>query len=405
MPSPSAERCDAEGARLGHVFARALVCLWVIGLCGGCTYARALYFNVPDLSSPSNFDNRVVHASRPPSELPTNNEGMSRLPVRLPPGDEDSYDSVGDFLAANGTRAILVVRDDHIVYERYFGGTNANTELPSFSVSKTFAALLIGCAVRDGLIESMDDAMIRYVPELAEKPGYDKISLDHLLRMTSGIDFDEESPAAARLYYTRSLRDEMFSYGVRWPAGSRYAYASVNIELLWEALQRRLGGETVAHYFERRVWGPIGAEYDASWSLDSASSGIEKLFAGFNARVRDQARLGLLFLHHGRLNGHTIVDPQWIDRSLAPDQVAGVVRTSDGWVQRASYQWFWTRDHRAYFAKGYNGQYVFVVPAQNTVIVRFGDGYGEVDWPELFLRIADNDPSASVPLVDPSFTR
>ncbi len=354
--------------------------------CGACTYARALYFNVPDLSAPDNFDNRLVHASVTPVALARSEREAT---LRLEPEDEALYDSFDDFLAANGTRALLIVHDDRVVYEKYFDGVDLRSELPGFSMSKTFAAVLMGCAVNDGLIRSMDDPLVRYIPELAKKPGYDKISLDHLLRMTSGIDFDEESPAGARLYYTRSMHDEMYSHDIRWPAGSHYAYASVNIALLWEVLQRRLGEETVAHYFERRVWGPLGAEYDASWSLDSEASGIEKLSAGFNARPRDQARLGLLFLHDGTFNGRTIVSPAWVKRSLSQDQVAGLVRTSDGWVQRGNYQWFWTRDRRAYFAKGFNGQYVFVIPSRNTVVVRFGDGYGDVDWPALFLRVAD----------------
>ncbi len=354
--------------------------------CSACTYARVFYFNVPDLSAPSNFDNRVVHASDTPLALERSEREAT---LHLQPGDEADYDSFDDFLASNGTRALLIVHDDRVVYERYFDGVDLRSELPSFSMSKTFAAVLMGCAVKDGLIGSMDDPLIRYLPELVKKPGYDKISLDQLLRMTSGIDFDEESPEGARLYYTSSIRDEVYSHGVRWPAGSHYAYASVNIALLWEVLQRRLGEETVAHYFERRVWGPLGAQYDASWSLDSAGSGIEKLSAGFNARPRDQARLGLLFLHEGTFNGRSIVSPAWVKRSLSQDQVAGLIRTSDGWVQRGNYQWFWTRDRRAYFAKGFNGQYVFVIPSRNTVVVRFGDGYGDVDWPVLFLRIAD----------------
>ena len=364
-----------------------LVCIALLSaLSSGCLYARVLYFNVPDLTAPENFDNRLVHASTTPVALPRSEH---EIKLKLRPEDEAQYETFDDYLAANGTQALLVVHDDRIVYEHYFDGLDVKRQLPGFSMSKTFAAVLVGCAVRDGLIQSMDDPLVRYLPELADTPGYDKISLDQLLRMISGIDFDEESPAGARLYYTSSLRDEMHSYGVRWAAGSRYAYASVNIALLWEVLKRRLGKETVAHYFERRVWGPLGAEFNASWSLDSQTSGVEKLFAGFNATARDQARLGLLFLHEGRFDGRTILDPDWIERSLTPDDVAGVVKTSDGYVERGKYQWFWTRDHRAYFAKGYHGQYVFVIPDRNTVIVRFGDGYGDVDWPALFLRIAD----------------
>ena len=164
------------------------------------------------------------------------------------------------------------------------------------------------------------------------------------------------------------------------------------MQLLWDAMSRRLGGKTVARYFEERVWSRMGAEHDAEWSLDSASSGIEKLFGGFSATTRDHARVGLLFLQHGEMNGRAVVAPDWVRESLALDPIAGVVQTTDGSVRRGKYQWFWSLDGRSYFAKGYRGQYVFVVPDRRTVFVRFGDEYGDVEWPQLFTKVADGLP-------------
>ena len=86
----------------------------------------------------------------------------------------------------------------------------------------------------------------------------------------------------------------------------------------------------------------------------------------------------------------------WVEESLAFDPVAGAVHTTDGWVHRGKYEWFRTLDGRAYFAKGYHGQYVFVVPDAHTVFVRFGEGYGDVDWCSLFLRLADEAAVASI---------
>ena len=215
------------------------------------------------------------------------------------------------------------------------------------------------------------------------------VTIDQLLRMTSGIDFDEESTAGAALYYSTDLRHRIYGYDVKWPPGQHYLYGSVSTQILWDVLDRRLGDETVAQYFAERVWSPLGAEQPAAWSLDSASSGVEKLFGGFSATARDHARLGLLFLHGGALNGQAIVPASWVARSLEPDAVAGLVHTADGYVRRGHYQWFLTRDGRSYFAKGYNGQYVFVVPDRRAVFVRFGEGYGDVDWTALFARLAD----------------
>jgi len=367
--------------------------LAAVALCGaassGCIYARILYYNVPTLSAVDDFDRRDVHASPRPTPLPRSERDAA---FALTPAERRRYRSFDEMLEANGTRAFVVVRDDRVVYERYFDGVTASTLLADFSISKTYAALLVGCAIDDGLLGSASDRLVRYVPEVAGRPGYGTITVDELLRMISGIDFEEESVAGAVLYYSTDLPEHTYAYDVKFPPGTHYVYGSISTQILWDVLHRRLGRETVSRYFERRVWQPLGAAHDAVWSLDSASSGVEKLFGGFNATARDHARLGLLFLHGGRFAGHRVVPEAWVRASIAPDPVPGLVHTSDGWVRRGRYEWFLTRDGRAYFAKGYDGQYVFVVPAAHMVFVRFGAGYGDVNWPALFLRLADGAP-------------
>ena len=355
--------------------------------CSSCLYSRIMYFGEPSLSAPTYFESREVRATSPAPLLASAVEAK----IELTRSTHNTYGSFDQLLAQNHTGAFLVVRDDAVVYERYFGRVTRTTQLPSFSMSKTFAAVLVGCAVHDGLFRSIDDRLVAYVPELASKRGYGDITLEQLLRMTSGINFIEDSYAGGAFYYTTDLRARMYAYDVKWPAGTHYLYGSVSMQLLWDAMNRRLGGKTVAQYFQERVWGPMGAEHPAVWSLDSASSGIEKLFGGFSATTRDHARIGLLFLHGGVLDGREVVPPEWIHESLVVDPVAGIVQTTDGNVKRGKYQWFWSLDERSYyFAKGYRGQYVFVIPDKHMVFVRFGDDYGDVDWPALFMQIADS---------------
>jgi CubicO group peptidase (beta-lactamase class C family) len=347
-----------------------------------------MYFGQPSLSSPTYFAHRPVPARNPEPLRASTAEAK----IGVTASKHATYASFDALLEENHTRAFLVVHDDAVVYERYFGGVSRTTQLPSYSMSKTFAAVLVGSALEDHVLGSLDDRLVSYVPELASKPGYADITLEHLLRMTAGIDFVEDSYAGGALYYTDDLRARMYAYEVKWPPGTHYLYGSVSMQLLWDAMHRRLGDKTVTRYFEERVWGPIGAEHAAAWSLDSSSSGIEKLFGGFSATTRDHARIGLLFLHGGVMNGRRVVAPEWIRDSLTPDPIAGVVQTTDGNVRRGKYQWFWSLDGRSYFAKGYRGQYVFVVPDKRTVFVRFGDEYGDVEWPALFERIADSLP-------------
>jgi len=355
--------------------------------CGGCFVGRLLYFNAPSLAAPSYFDSRVVHASATPAPL---EQGAHEAVFRLTGAERAKFGSFDELLETAETRAFVAIHDDAIVYERYFNGVSAATELPGFSMTKTYAAALIGSALSDGLLPSLETPVTTYIPELAGRGRYREVTLEHLLRMTSGIDFDEESLSSPRLYYATDLRDLMYAYEVKWPPGGHYLYGSVNMQLLWDVLNRCLRGETVSHYFERQLWQPLGAESPASWSLDSAASGVEKFFGGFNATARDHARIGLLFLHRGTLNHRSILPEAWVERALSPDPVAGLVHTADGWVRRGKYQWFLTRDGRGYFAKGYHGQYVFVVPDRRWVFVRFGEGYGGIDWPALFVRLADS---------------
>lgn len=356
--------------------------------CSSCLYSRIMYFGQPSLSSPTYFARRVVRATSPVPLRASEPEAT----IAVTQSKHSSYRSFDELLEQNHTRAFLVVHDDVVVYERYFGGVSRTTQLPSYSMSKTFAAVLVACALEDHVLGSLDDRLVSYVPELAAKPGYGDITLEHLLRMTAGIDFVEDSYAGGAFYYTTDLRARMYAYDVKWPPGSHYLYGSIGMQLLWDAMSRRLGGKSVAQYFEERVWSRVGAEHAAAWSLDSASSGIEKLFGGFSATTRDHARVGLLFLHGGTMEGHAVVTPDWVRESLALDPIAGVVQTTDGNVWRGKYQWFWSLDGRSYFAKGYRGQYVFVIPDKRTVFVRFGDEYGDVDWPALFERIADTLP-------------
>ena len=356
-------------------------------LCSGCIWGRVLYYNTPNLSSPQMFDEHLVAASLSPIPIA---RSPREAAFPLSAAERAKYGSLEALLEAEQTRAFLVIVDDRIVYERYFHGVSAQTRLLGFSMSKTFAAALVGRAVGEGRLPSLDHSLVDSIPELLrEDESYRYVTLEELLRMTSGIGFDEESVAGAAFYYSTDLRNQLYSFDIDSPPGTRYLYGSVNMQLLWEVLHRRLGGESVSHYFERELWSPLGAEQPASCSLDSASSGMEKFFGGFNATARDQARLGLLFLHGGSLNGREILARAWVARALTPDPIAGWVHTTDGWVRRGMYQWFLTRDGRGYFAKGYHGQYIFVVPERHAVFVRFGEGYGDLAWPDLFLRLAD----------------
>jgi CubicO group peptidase (beta-lactamase class C family) len=356
-------------------------------LCPACIYARIVYFNVPDLAAPTYFDERVVRQSSEPIALP---RAPTPATFSMRRSRSHAYETFEALIAQNDTRALVVVHHDVIVYEAYFGRITAETRLPCFSMSKTFAAALMGRAQMEGLIGSVRQYLIDYVPDLWARPHYWQITLEHLLRMNSGLDFTEESVSGAMLFYATDLNSPRYLYDVKWPPGEHYEYGSINGQMLWRVLHHKLGEETLSHYFQEHFWQPIGAERPAAWALDSSEHGVEKFAAGFSATTRDYARLGLLFQHHGRVGDRQVIPEQWVRDSLEVDEIAGVVHTTDGAVRRGRYQWFWTLDGRSYFAKGYHGQYVFVDRDRDVVIVRFGEGYGDVDWTALFTKMVDS---------------
>ena len=353
--------------------------------CSSCVYSRIFYYNIPSLAAADYFDHRSVAPSADPVPFERRQDQVV-FPMRQ--SRSATFGTFEELVAKNDTRALLVLHHDIVVYERYFGGVTAETRLPCFSMSKTFAAVLIGCAHQDGLFASVQQRLVDFVPALSSRPGYRDITLEHLLRMTSGIDFEEESVAGAVLYYATDLRSWTHSFDVTSRPGEHYQYGSINVQLLWEALEPRLAQRTVASYFQERLWKALGAERPATWDLDSEESGIEKLSGGLSATVSDFARLGVLFQHKGRFHDRAVISEQWVRDTLTEDAVAGVVHTTDGAVKRGRYQWFWTLDGRYYFAKGYNGQYIFVDKDRNVVVARFGEGYGDVDWTALFAQMA-----------------
>jgi CubicO group peptidase (beta-lactamase class C family) len=226
------------------------------------------------------------------------------------------------------------------------------------------------------------------VPELAGRdPRFGRITLRHLLTMTSGLRYEEGGPWGddTATYYAPDLRElALTRTEVVEEPGRRFHYNNFNPLLIGLALERAIG-TPVAAYLERKLWRPLGMEADGSWSLDSEASGFEKMESGLNGRPIDFAKFGLLFARDGAWRGRQLVPKAWVrDPTLVPTRVAE--------APAGSYQYFWwvqdQRRPRAQFARGNYGQHVYVVPATDLVLVRFGRDFGYPHWPELLSDLA-----------------
>lgn len=310
---------------------------------------------------------------------------------------EDDFDQ---FLTDSKTTAFLIVRDGVLVTEWYAEDRDPDALHNSFSVTKSVMSTTIGMAIEDGHISSINDPITDYVPELLQQdPRFGEITLRHLITMTSGIAYDEEgrSPYADEVntYFGTDLRRSAITNPiiVEEP-GQTWLYNNYNPQLLGMALERATG-MTISEYMSQSWWGPMGAEADASWSVDSFYNHFEQSAHGFNARPRDLARFGLMFANGGIVDGEQVVPRDWVDEATAPTNVS--IGDNDFLEQNYNYFWWVLPDGR-YWAQGNLGQYVFVSPDDSTVIVRMGRDEGSTGWPSLLSslsdRIGSSGPSA-----------
>lgn len=297
--------------------------------------------------------------------------------------------SLEELLESTGTTAFLVLRGDAILYENYFNGYQRDSVVTSFSVAKSITALLLGLAIEDGFIQSLDEPVTNYLPELAGvDPGYRDITLQHLLAMKSGIAFkDTDIPwhDKSRAYYHPQLRQVVTSLPLSEPPGTNFVYNTFNPILLGMVIETATG-QSVAGYTESRLWMRLGAEYEASWSLDSESDRMAKMESGFNARAIDYAKIGLLVLNRGNWDGEQLISSGWIeqatrveDANLVPKLGENIHYQNGWWVIGPT-----PEDRYTVFAWGHLGQYIFIFPDDNMLVLRFGKEIGEVDsWRQI----------------------
>ena len=360
---------------------------WAWSSADGSSIARAMVWRDADVDDQYRFPARAIPTGDAASPLPAGDEIDLSLTVPHVGGNA----GFGAFLRRTGTLAFLVVDEDRLVYERYFGGSGRETRQTSFSVAKSFVSTLVGIAIDEGSIGSIADPVTDYLPELAERdPRFERITVRDLLTMSSGIRYEEQSLPLPwgddiETYYGTNLREVALDHTeIEQAPGQEWHYNNYNPLLLGLVLERATG-TSVAEYMATRLWRPIGAETDATWNLDSEDSGFEKLESGLNATPVDYARFGLLFLHGGEWNGTRIVSEQWVRAATAADSSTDPAE---------HYQYFWWVDTERpgrFYGLGNFGQYLYVAPDAGTVIVRSGRDWGvENDaWLSILRDIAD----------------
>jgi CubicO group peptidase (beta-lactamase class C family) len=349
-----------------------------------CHIARYIIWNYADVSDFKKFPADTIRASLTPHNAP-----RSLFPIRLHTpekirNDKDSGD-LDQFLAKYKTLAFIILRNDTIIYDKYFKGYSKNSVIPSFSVSKSFISALIGIAISEGTIRDIHQPVTDYLPEMKD-PGFHKVTLENLLTMRSGIKFNEgyKNPfgEAAKFYYGLNLRRYTRKLKVIHTPGSSYEYESGNVQILGMVLEKATG-KRLSEYFEEKIWKPMGAVHTATWSVDSKKYREAKAFCCINAVPEDFALFGRLYLNNGFANGHQVVPTSWVEKTLT---IQNDSKDSQGYP----YTYLWrVMNNGSFFAKGIMGQFIFVCPKKQIVIIRMGENAGNLDWPEFFQLLTD----------------
>lgn len=313
------------------------------------------------------FATRTVKAGSNPYPLPAGETRLQNFRFESRGSTYDLY----DFMALNRVAGLLVVKDGAVAFEQYALGNDEQTRWMSMSVVKSIAATLVGVAIQDGYIDSLDDSLTRYLPQFAGS-AYDGVTVRQLLQMASGVAWNETytDPASDRRAMLEAQIDQqpgailelMAGLERAAPPGTRWNYSTGETSVVG-ALVNAATGESVADYLSRKIWQPFGMESDASWWLD-APGGQEIGGSGLSATLRDYARFGLFMLNNGEIDGDSILPPGWVQEATAWPTIGGE-------LVDYGYMW-WLLDEGAYAAIGIFGQFIYVHPEDDLVIAMWG---------------------------------
>jgi CubicO group peptidase (beta-lactamase class C family) len=325
---------------------------------------KAVLYNYSDVDDYKLFENNVVQAGTPAIIPPAGARGSVVLPATL-----------REFLEQTQTIALVVVKNDSLLFEQYWKGFSDSSYSGSFSMAKSIVSLLTGIALQEGLIQSINDPVAKYLPGFSE--GRKKeVTIKDLLTMSSGSDWDESysNPVSvtAEIYYGDDVYKTATGVNIIHKPGTMHVYKSGDTQLLGLLIEQ-VTGKSLAAYASEKLWKPLVASSNAFWSTDR-KNGHEKAYCCFNTNAVDFSRLGLLMLHHGNWRGQQLIDSAYCSASVTP---CGIPDASGKPCTYYGYQWWiLPEEPEIFMARGILGQYIIVIPSKQMVLVRLGENAG-----------------------------
>ena len=266
------------------------------------------------------------------------------------------------------TVAYVVIHKDTIIAEKYYKGYSSDSSSNSFSMAKTFVSAMMGKAVELGYINSLNDKVVDYIPELKGEFANDVRVID-LASMTSGLDWDEGTSdpfsPVAKQYFVSDVEELMLNQPIIEKPGVKNHYSSGNTQLL-SILIERASGIKIDKFFENEIWSKINPDNDAYWQVDSKDKGNIKSFCCFHSNARDFSRLGKLYLNYGNWNGNQIIDSTFVKSSMKPFLDNFDAYGIGLWLKKH-------KDLNVSLMSGHQGQYIIMIPEKKLIITRLGE--------------------------------
>ena len=352
---------------------------------------RLITMNVADVYDYKNFENQEIKAAKSTNTFITQPKEKYVESLFEELVTKTGFNSFEEWAIESQTTALIVIKKDTIIYEKYFNDFVRDSYFHSQSMAKSFISFLIGAAIDDGLIKSIEDSITNYIPELLERDQrFGKISIKDLLEMRSGLEYNTSLIPFTNIhspwhdeavgYYHPSVRKLLLeNVEISSESGKYFQYSNYNTSYLGLLLERATN-VSVSNYLEQKLWSRI-MEYDALFSIDSKESNFEYMSSRLIARAIDYARFGQLMLNEGNWYGNQIISKDWIqestqeNKSISRDIYPKWFGRSD---KRIYYNYHWwghvnKDDTFNFYANGNLGQNIYIIPDKKTVIVHCGN--------------------------------
>ena len=277
----------------------------------------------------------------------------------------------------NGTIAYVIIKNDSLWFENYYDGFDQDSKSNSFSMAKSYVSAMLGKAIMDGYIKSLDQPVCDFIPEFCEGKGDNatKLSVGDLSSMASGTNWEEAyySPLSitTRAYFDDDLDKVILGLDMIKEPGTGYKYASGDTQMLVMVLERATGKKAY-DYLTESFWKPLGSENATLWQVDSEEHDVVKAYCCIASNAKDFARIGKLYKDYGEWNGQQVLDSSFIAKSIKPRFPESPEYGYGWWLKNIG-------DKEFFMMRGHLGQYVIVEPNDNVIIVRLGHSKGPGD--------------------------